>query len=234
MQFLKYQRPPFSFSINIKLNIIYELNLTKTTLFREMLKMVTIWTKALQIIKVMKLHPPFEWLNMSENCYWSCVNSSFSICCWLICKRCRLDMWTIVPLCLQQTSYLSGTIYITHIRGGGGGGLLCECACAYSTFQWPGDALFLCTGKTTCGGGSTAHSIPTPLCCSFFLLPISSLRWRDIILPGHQISQSHTGAMLLTFWLFYLLNLEKFPLIEVKTASCHSHLPLIKDWNDVQ
>lgn len=120
MQFLKYQRPPFSFSINIKLNIIYELNLTKTTLFREMLKMVTIWTKALQIIKVMKLHPPFEWLNMSENCYWSCVNSSFSICCWLICKRCRLDMWTIVPLCLQQTSYLSGTIYITHIRGGGG------------------------------------------------------------------------------------------------------------------
>lgn len=82
--------------------IQYELNLTKTTLFREMLKMVTIWTKALQINKVMKLHPQFEWLNMSENCYWSCVNSSFSICCWLICKRCRLDMWTIVPLCLQD------------------------------------------------------------------------------------------------------------------------------------
>lgn len=122
-------------------------------------------------------------------------------------------------------------LHNTHQRGGK---LLCECACAYSTFQWPGDALFLCTGKTTCGGGSTAHSIPTPLCCSFFLLPISSLRWCDIILPGHQISQSHTGAMLLTFWLFYLLNLEKFPLIEVKTASCHSHLPLIKDWNDAQ
>lgn len=227
MQFLKYQRPPFSFSINIKLNIIYELNLTKTTLFREMLKMVTIWTKALQIIKVMKLHPPFEWLNMCENCYWSCVNSSRYVKgVDLICEPSFPSAFKLNKLPVWHN------LHNTHQKGGGE--LLCECACAYSTFQWPGDALFLCTGKTTCGGGSTAHSIPTPLCCSFFLLPISSLRWRDIILPGHQISQSHTGAMLLTFWLFYLLNLEKFPLIEVKTASCHSHLPLIKDWNDVQ
>lgn len=70
----------------------------------------------------------------------------------------------------------------------------------------------------------------------FFFLShhISPLWWLDITLPGHQISQSHSEDMQLTFWLFTFWTGGNFPSCRAETASCHSHLPLIRDWNHVR
>lgn len=111
--------------------------------------------------------------------------------------------------------------HLNHTSAGGGGMRLfvrerASVSLKCSTFHWPEDTRFLCAVETTCGGGSTIHSISTPLYRSpffFFSLPISPLWWCDISLLGHQISQSHLGDTSLTSWLLYLLNWEKFPLI---------------------
>lgn len=83
----------------------------------------------------------------------------------------------------------------------------------YSTFHWPRDTVLRRAAETTCEGGSTTHSIPPPLYCSFSPLSVPPLCWCDITLLGHQISQSHRGDTLLTSWLLYLLNWMNFPLI---------------------
>lgn len=88
-----------------------------------------------------------------------------------------------------------------------------------STFQWPVDSYSLRACKTTCWGGTTVFFLTSPF-------PLFHFYSYNITFS------SHPGDTLLTPWLFYLSQPSKLPLrYRARTSSCHSRLPLMRDWN---
>lgn len=147
------------------------------------------------------------------------------------------EMWKVLTL-ICELSFLSflctnkspvWNIWNTHLRKNC---YLCiSVSLKYSTFHWPRDTVLLCAAETTCEGGSTTHSIPSPLYCSFppslFLLfaGVISLYWVTRF-PRVTEGTRYSPLDFFTSWTKWI-----FLWYRAKTASRHSHLPLIKNWN---
>lgn len=88
--------------------------------------------------------------------------------------------------------------------------------------------------KTTCGGGSTTHSIPTPLCCSPLLHPPSLFLLFGGVISLYWVTRFPRvteGTCCSPLDFFTSWTERNFPWYRAETASCQSHLLLIKDWN---
>ena len=111
---------------------------------------------------------------------------------------------------------------------------VCVCICVCHLNALPSIDLethyFCSAGKTTCGGGSTTHSIPTPLYFPFF--PPSQFLLFGGVISLYWVTRFPRvteGTCCSPLDFFTSWTEGNFLWYRGKTASCHSHLLLIKD-----